>query len=83
VSSQWNREAALAIHDLPFNDLLFRAQTTHRENFDPNQTQLSRLLSIKTGGCLEDCGYCSRSMHHQSGLKAPKLMAVQRVTPKP
>ncbi|RWG83243.1 biotin synthase BioB [Mesorhizobium sp.] len=79
ASSQWSREAAQATYDLPFNDLLFRAQTIHRENFDPNRVQLSRLLSIKTGGCPEDCGYCSQSAHHQSGLKASKLMEVQRV----
>ncbi|AZO22559.1 biotin synthase BioB [Mesorhizobium sp. M1E.F.Ca.ET.045.02.1.1] len=75
----WTREEAQAIHDLPFNDLLFRAQTIHRENFDPNRVQLSRLLSIKTGGCPEDCGYCSQSSHHQSGLKASKLMEIKRV----
>ncbi|CDX20964.1 biotin synthase [Mesorhizobium sp. ORS 3324] len=75
----WTQEEAQAVHDLPFNDLLFRAQTIHRENFDPNRVQLSRLLSIKTGGCPEDCGYCSQSSHHQSGLKASKLMEVQRV----
>jgi biotin synthase len=51
----------------------------HRENFDPNRVQLSRLLSIKTGGCPEDCGYCSQSSYHQSGLKASKLMEVERV----
>ncbi|CDX16822.1 biotin synthase [Mesorhizobium sp. ORS 3324] len=79
VSPQWTRESAQAVHDLPFNDLLFRAQTIHRENFDPNRVQLSRLLSIKTGGCPEDCGYCSQSAHHQSGLKASKLMEVERV----
>ncbi|TIV95910.1 MAG: biotin synthase BioB [Mesorhizobium sp.] len=79
ASSQWSREAAQAVYDLPFNDLLFQAQTIHRENFDPNRVQLSRLLSIKTGGCPEDCGYCSQSSHHQSGLKASKLMEVQRV----
>ncbi|WP_027170088.1 biotin synthase BioB [Mesorhizobium sp. WSM3224] len=79
VFQQWSREAAEAIHDLPFNDLLFLAQTIHRQNFDRNQVQLSRLLSIKTGGCPEDCGYCSQSAHHQSGLKASKLMEVERV----
>ncbi|RWX72336.1 radical SAM protein, partial [Mesorhizobium sp. M2A.F.Ca.ET.039.01.1.1] len=79
ASIQWNREAAQAVYDLPFNDLLFRAQTIHRENFDPNRVQLSRLLSIKTGGCPEDCGYCSQSAHHQSGLKASKLMEIKRV----
>jgi biotin synthase len=76
---RWNREAAQAVYDLPFIDLLFRAQTIHRENFDPNRVQLSRLLSIKTGGCPEDCSYCSQSSYHQSGLKASKLMEVQRV----
>ncbi|RVC72906.1 biotin synthase BioB, partial [Mesorhizobium sp. M4A.F.Ca.ET.022.05.2.1] len=75
----WTRAEARAVYDLPFNDLLFRAQTIHRENFDPNRVQLSRLLSIKTGGCPEDCGYCSQSAHHQSGLKASKLMEVKRV----
>ncbi|RAZ83045.1 biotin synthase BioB [Mesorhizobium hawassense] len=78
-STRWSRETAQVVYDLPFNDLLFRAQTIHRENFDPNRVQLSRLLSIKTGGCPEDCGYCSQSSHHQSGLKASKLMEAERV----
>lgn len=76
---QWGRDEAQAVYDLPFNDLLFRAQTVHRAHFDPNRVQLSRLLSIKTGGCPEDCGYCSQSARHQSGLKASKLMEVRRV----
>jgi biotin synthase len=76
---QWTVDEARALHDLPFNDLLFRAQTVHRQNFDPNRLQLSRLLSVKTGGCPEDCGYCSQSIHHQTGLKASKLMEVERV----
>lgn len=67
------------IYNSPFNDLLFRAQQVHRENFDPNAIQMSRLLSIKTGGCAEDCGYCSQSAHYPTGLKASKLMEVQRV----
>jgi len=67
------------IYNLPFNDLLFRAQQVHRAHFDPNAIQLSRLLSIKTGGCAEDCGYCSQSAHYPTGLKASKLMAVERV----
>ncbi len=75
----WTLEEARALHDAPFNDLLFRAQSVHRQNFDPNKVQLSRLLSIKTGGCPEDCGYCSQSAHHESGLKASKLMEVRRV----
>ena len=60
-------------------DLLFRAQSVHRASFDPNKVQKSRLLSIKTGGCAEDCGYCSQSAHHKTGLKASKLMEVERV----
>ncbi len=76
---KWSSDEALALYDAPFNDLLFRAQTVHRTNFDPNKVQLSRLLSIKTGGCAEDCGYCSQSAHHSTGLKASKLMEVNRV----
>ena len=75
----WTREEALALYEAPFNDLLFQAQTVHRKHFDPNRVQLSRLLSIKTGGCPEDCGYCSQSTHHNSGLKASRLMEVERV----
>ncbi|CCV16460.1 biotin synthase BioB [Mesorhizobium sp. STM 4661] len=75
----WTLDEARSVHDAPFNDLLFQAQTVHRQNFDPNKVQLSRLLSIKTGGCPEDCGYCSQSAHHESGLKASKLMEVRRV----
>ncbi len=64
---------------MPFNDLLYRAHTVHRAQFDPNAIQMSRLLSIKTGGCAEDCGYCSQSAHYPTGLKASKLMEVERV----
>src|SRR5215510_9781729 len=75
----WTRAEARALYEAPFNDLLFQAQTVHRRSFDPNAVQMSRLLSIKTGGCAEDCGYCSQSAHHASGLAATKLMAVNRV----
>jgi biotin synthase len=75
----WTQAEARLIYAAPFNDLLFRAQTLHRENFDPNRVQLSKLLSIKTGGCPEDCGYCSQSAHYPTGLKASKLMEVERV----
>ena len=75
-------EEARNIYNLPFNDLLFRAHQVHREHFDPNAIQLSRLLSIKTGGCAEDCGYCSQSAHYPTGLKASKLMEVERVLAK-
>jgi biotin synthase len=79
LRGSWTREEALALYEAPFNDLLFQAQTAHRTHFDPNKVQLSRLLNIKTGGCPEDCGYCSQSTHHDSGLKASKLMEVERV----
>jgi biotin synthase len=75
----WTQSDAWALYQSPFNDLLFRAQTVHRQNFDPNRVQLSRLLSIKTGGCPEDCGYCSQSAHHETKLPASKLMEVERV----
>ncbi|PSH70067.1 biotin synthase BioB [Phyllobacterium brassicacearum] len=70
---------ARKIYNLPFNDLLFQAHTIHRAHFDPNAVQLSRLLSIKTGGCPEDCGYCSQSAHYPTGLKASRLMEVEKV----
>ena len=79
VRHDWTRAQALALYEAPFNDLLAAAHTVHRRHFDANAIQMSRLLSIKTGGCAEDCGYCSQSAHHKSGLKASKLMEVQRV----
>ncbi|WP_170429225.1 biotin synthase BioB [Ruegeria arenilitoris] len=75
----WSREDAQALYDLPLMDLLFRAQSVHRENFDPNKVQTSKLLSIKTGGCAEDCAYCSQSARNGSKLSASKLIEVQRV----
>ncbi|WP_407156967.1 biotin synthase BioB [Bradyrhizobium sp. STM 3557] len=77
AAQSWTRDAALALYQLPFNDLLFRAQSVHRQQFDPNRVQLSKLLNIKTGGCPEDCGYCSQSSHHSTGLAASKLMDVE------
>ncbi|CAH2806345.1 MAG: Biotin synthase (EC [uncultured Caballeronia sp.] len=76
---RWRVADVVALYELPFNDLLYRAQTVHRENFDPNAVQLSTLLSIKTGGCEEDCAYCPQSVHHNTGLKAEKLMDVEEV----
>jgi len=75
----WTGAEARAIYHQPFNDLLFAAHTVHRANFPANAVQKSQLLSIKTGGCAEDCGYCSQSAHHDSGLTASKLMEVQKV----
>ncbi|MBV8926977.1 MAG: biotin synthase BioB [Bradyrhizobium sp.] len=77
--AEWTSATAAAIYRLPFNDLLFRAQSVHRQHFDPNRVQLSRLLNIKTGGCPEDCGYCSQSSHHATGLAASKLMDVDSI----
>ncbi len=68
-----------ALFALPFNDLMYRAQTAHRDHFDPNGVQLSTLLSIKTGGCSEDCGYCSQSARFHTGLNAQPLMALDEV----
>lgn len=79
VEERWNIDTAKKIYNLPFNDLLFQAQTVHRQRFDPNAIQLSKLLSIKTGGCPEDCGYCSQSAHYPTGLKASKLLQVEKV----
>ncbi len=75
----WTVNAVVALFDLPFNDLLFRAQQVHREHFDANAVQLSTLLSIKTGGCEEDCKYCSQSSHFDTGLKAEKLIPLADV----
>ncbi len=75
----WSREEVEALFALPFNDLIFRAQTVHREWFDPNEVQKSMLLSVKTGGCPEDCGYCSQSAKYETGLSASKLMEVEKV----
>jgi biotin synthase len=77
--TDWTRDEIAALFDLPFLDLLYQAQTIHRANFPRNEVQLSTLLSIKTGGCPEDCGYCSQSSSADSGLKATKLMDVRAV----
>jgi biotin synthase len=79
VRHDWTRAEIAALFALPFADLLFQAQKVHRETFDPNEVQMSTLLSIKTGGCPEDCGYCSQSAHFETGLKATKLMDVDSV----
>ena len=75
----WTETEARAIHDLPLPELMFRAQTLHRAHFDPVEIEAATLLSIKTGGCPEDCGYCSQSAHHKTGLPAAKMMQVQAV----
>jgi len=75
----WSHEEIQALFDLPFNELLFRAQTVHRQYFDPNEVQVSTLLSIKTGSCPEDCKYCPQSAHYDTGLEKQRLMEVEAV----
>lgn len=75
----WSREEVEHLFALPFNDLLFQAQSVHREHHDPNAVQVSTLLSIKTGGCPEDCAYCPQAARYATGVKAEKLMSVEAV----
>jgi len=75
----WTRQEVRDLFDLPFPELIFRAQTIHRAHFDPCEVQISTLLSIKTGGCPEDCGYCPQSARYDTGVSADKLMSVDAV----
>jgi biotin synthase len=74
IRSDWTRGEILDLFSLPFNALLHRAHETHRRYFDPDRVQLSTLLNIKTGGCPEDCKYCSQSIHYETGLEAERLL---------
>ena len=76
---EWTRDAVEGLLTLPFLELVFRAQSVHRQHFDPNEVQVSTLLSIKTGGCPEDCAYCPQSALHDTGVGASKLMPVDAV----
>ena len=78
----WTRAEVLALLDLPFPELMARAGATHREHFDPREVQVSTLLSIKTGGCPEDCAYCPQAARYNTGLKAHKLLTVEEVVEK-
>ena len=78
-NARWSVEAIENLFKLPFNDLLFKAQQVHRGHFDPNTVQLSTLLSIKTGGCPEDCAYCPQSAKYDTGVDAEKLMPIDDV----
>jgi biotin synthase len=78
-ATRWTIGQIDALFALPFNDLLYRAQQLHREHFDPNAIQRSTLLSIKTGGCSEDCGYCSQAARYDTGLKRDELMPLDEV----
>jgi len=79
VRHDWTRDEIASLFSLPFADLMFHAQNVHRRNFAANEVQVSTLLSIKTGGCPEDCGYCSQSANHATGLKASRLMEIDAV----
>ncbi|MEX1668900.1 biotin synthase BioB [Zhongshania guokunii] len=79
IRTDWTSQEVQALFALPFNDLLFQAQTVHRANFDPNAVQVSTLLSIKTGACPEDCKYCPQSNRYDTGLEKEKLMEVEKV----
>jgi biotin synthase len=79
IRHDWSRDDVAALFDLPFNDLLARAHAVHAEHHDPNAVQVSTLLSIKTGGCPEDCAYCPQAQRYQTGVQAQKLMSVDEV----
>jgi len=79
IRHDWTLPEVTSLFNLPFNDLTFKAQSIHRAHFDPNEVQISTLLSIKTGGCPEDCGYCPQSAQFDTGVKADKLLDVEAV----
>ena len=78
-TASWTRERALALLSRPFNDLIFEAQAVHRRHFDPNRVQVSTLLSVKTGGCPENCAYCPQSAHFDTGVANERLMPLKEV----
>jgi len=79
ICHDWTTEQVVALFELPFNDLLFKAQSIHREHFDPNAVQVSTLLSIKTGACPEDCSYCPQSARYDTDLQPERLMPLEQV----
>src|SRR6185369_17975168 len=82
VRTDWQLDEVRELYELPFADLMFHAQRVHRANFDPNEVQISTLLSIKTGACPEDCAYCSQSIRFETGLKSEPLLEVEDVVAK-
>ena len=78
-TARWTVDAVLELLELPFHDLIYRAHQVHRQNFDPNRVQLSTLLSIKTGGCPEDCGYCPQSRRYHTGVENEPLLSLEAV----
>ena len=79
IRHDWTREEVEAFYAMPFNDLLFQAQIVHRQHFDPNEVQVSTLLSIKTGACPEDCKYCPQSARYDTGLEKERLLEMEKV----
>lgn len=82
VRHDWSKQEIATLFELPFNDLLFQAHSLHRETFDPNQVQVSTLLSIKTGACPEDCGYCSQSARNEAEIERERLLPLNEVIEK-
>ncbi|MFA7625219.1 MAG: biotin synthase, partial [Pusillimonas sp.] len=78
-TERWNITSVLALYELPFPELMYRAQTVHRDNHDISAVQLSSLLSIKTGGCPEDCSYCPQSARYETEVEREKLMPLDEV----
>ncbi len=82
LRNDWSKQEITALFSMPFNDLLFQAQSIHRQHFDPNQVQISTLLSIKTGACPEDCGYCSQSASNDAAIERERLLPLHEVVEK-
>lgn len=80
ASQRWSLDAVQALLDMPFMDLLWRAQSVHRAHWPAGDIELATLLSVKTGGCPENCGYCPQSAEFDTGVQAQKLMSVEEVT---
>ena len=79
IRHDWSLEDLRSIHDLPLMDLVYRAATVHRQNHDPSEMQVSKLISIKTGACPEDCSYCAQSSRYTTGVAPERLMETGRV----
>ena len=82
LRNNWSKQEIAALFTSPFNDLLYQAQSIHRQNFNPNQVQVSTLLSIKTGACPEDCGYCSQSAKNDAAVERERLLPLDEVIEK-
>ena len=80
LRADWSPDGVTALYEMPFNDLLYKAQRVHRQHFDPNAVQISTLLSIKTGACPEDCAYCPQSVRYRTGVPTEDLMSLEEVT---